>query len=104
MGITKAVPTHEQIAAKPIKLKKILWTTDFSPASHASLPHAMALARRYESTLYLAQWWCRTRTRWCRRKRSPTLRISAGVTQLGWPPWLNLINSREFPRGPYGTR
>lgn len=54
METTKAVPTHEQIAAKPIRLKKILWTTDFSPASLASLPHAIALARRYESTLYLA--------------------------------------------------
>ncbi|HET7215673.1 MAG TPA: universal stress protein [Terriglobia bacterium] len=54
METTKAVPTHEPIAVKPIKLKKILWTTDFSPASQASLPHAIALARRYESTLYLA--------------------------------------------------
>jgi nucleotide-binding universal stress UspA family protein len=54
MEKTKAVPTHEHIAAKPIKLKKILWTTDFSPASQASLPHAIALARRYESKVYLA--------------------------------------------------
>ncbi len=54
MEKTKAVPTHEQIAAKPLKLKKILWTTDFSPASQASLGHAVALARRYESMIYLA--------------------------------------------------
>jgi nucleotide-binding universal stress UspA family protein len=54
MEETKAVPTHEHIAAKPIKLKKILWTTDFSPASQASLPHAVALARRYESRMFLA--------------------------------------------------
>jgi len=54
MEKTKAVPTHEQIAAKPIKLKKILWTTDFSHASQASLPQAIALARRYESRLFLA--------------------------------------------------
>lgn len=54
MEKTKAVPTHEPIAAKPIKLKKILWTTDFSSASQASLPHAIALARRYESMVYLA--------------------------------------------------
>jgi nucleotide-binding universal stress UspA family protein len=54
MEKTKAVPTHERIAAKPIKLKKILWTTDFSPASQASLPHALALARRYESKMFLA--------------------------------------------------
>ena len=54
MEKTKAVPTHEHIAAKPIKLKKILWTTDFSPASQASLAHALALARRYESKIFLA--------------------------------------------------
>lgn len=54
MEKTKAVPIQELIAAKPIKLKKILWTTDFSPASEASLPHAIALARRYESKVYLA--------------------------------------------------
>lgn len=54
MEKTKAVPAHEHVAAKPIKLKRILWTTDFSAASQASLPHAIALARRYESTIYLA--------------------------------------------------
>jgi|YelNatPaOPRAMG01_1025707.scaffolds.fasta_scaffold54047_2 nucleotide-binding universal stress UspA family protein len=54
MDKTQVVPNREPIAAKPIKLKKILWTTDFSPASNASLPYALALARRYESTIYLA--------------------------------------------------
>ncbi len=54
MERTKAVPTHERIAAKPLKLKNILWTTDFSPASKASLPQAVAIARRFESTVYLA--------------------------------------------------
>lgn len=54
MEKAKVVPAHEPIAAKPLKLKKILWTTDFSPASKASLPHAIALARRYESRFYLA--------------------------------------------------
>jgi len=54
MDNAKAVSTHEQIATRPLKLKNILWTTDFSPASRASLPHAVALARRYESKIYLA--------------------------------------------------
>ncbi|TAM80049.1 MAG: universal stress protein [Acidobacteria bacterium] len=54
MEKTKPVPIHEHITAKPVKLKKILWTTDFSPASQGSLPHAVALARRYESRVYLA--------------------------------------------------
>lgn len=54
MDKTTAVPTHEPIAAKPIKLKKILWTTDLSAASAGSLRHAVALARQYESKVYLA--------------------------------------------------
>ena len=54
MEKTKVVPTHEHIAAKAVKLKKILWTTDFSASSKASLPHAVALARRYDSKMYLA--------------------------------------------------
>jgi nucleotide-binding universal stress UspA family protein len=54
MEKTKVVPTPAHIVAKRIKLKKILWTTDFSPASQASLPHVLALARRYESKVYLA--------------------------------------------------
>jgi len=54
MDKAKAVPTHEQFAAKPLKLKNLLWTTDFSPASSASLPYAAALARRYDSRIFLA--------------------------------------------------
>jgi len=50
----KPIAISEQIAAKPLKLKNILWTTDFSSASNASLPHAVAIARRYESKVYLA--------------------------------------------------
>lgn len=53
MEKTKAVPTQEQVAVRPVKLKRILWTTDFSDASSASLAHAIALARRYESKIYL---------------------------------------------------
>jgi nucleotide-binding universal stress UspA family protein len=34
--------------------KKILLATDFSPASAAALPHAMALASHYASNLYIA--------------------------------------------------
>lgn len=49
----KPVAISEQIAAKPLKLKNILWTTDFSAAANASLPHAIAIARRYESKIYL---------------------------------------------------
>lgn len=54
METTKAVPTHEQVSTKSLKLKNILWTTDFSAASKASLLHAITIARRYESKLYLA--------------------------------------------------
>ena len=34
--------------------KNILWATDFSPASGAALPHALALASHYASNLYVA--------------------------------------------------
>src|SRR5207244_12801837 len=37
-----------------IKLKNILFATDFSPASLTALPYAAALARRYASKIYLA--------------------------------------------------
>lgn len=50
----KPIAISEQIAAKSLKLKNILWTTDFSTVSNASLPHAVAIARRYESKIYLA--------------------------------------------------
>ncbi|MEJ2008940.1 MAG: universal stress protein [Acidobacteriota bacterium] len=50
----KPIATSEQVAAKSLKLKNILWTTDFSTPSNASLPHAVAVARRYESKVYLA--------------------------------------------------
>lgn len=50
----KPVAVSEKIAVKPLKLKNILWTTDFSSASKASLPHAVAIARQYESKVYLA--------------------------------------------------
>lgn len=35
-------------------LRRILWATDFSPCSDAALNHALAIARRYGSHLYLA--------------------------------------------------
>jgi nucleotide-binding universal stress UspA family protein len=37
-----------------VALKKILLATDFSPASEATLPYALTIARQYGSTLYIA--------------------------------------------------
>jgi nucleotide-binding universal stress UspA family protein len=37
-----------------VPLKNILLATDFSPASEAALPHALKIARQYESKLYIA--------------------------------------------------
>lgn len=37
-----------------VALRRILWTTDFSPCSEAALQYAMAIARRYGAHLYLA--------------------------------------------------
>jgi nucleotide-binding universal stress UspA family protein len=38
--------------------KKILFATDFSPASEAALPHALTIASHYGSTLYFAHAIC----------------------------------------------
>ena len=37
-----------------VPLKNILLATDFSPASETALPHALKIARHYESKLYIA--------------------------------------------------
>jgi nucleotide-binding universal stress UspA family protein len=44
----------KEIPVELIKLKQILFATDFSEASLAALPHVAALARRYGSKVYLA--------------------------------------------------
>lgn len=45
---------QQQATAKPLGFKNILWATDFSASSLASLPVVVALARRYESRVYIA--------------------------------------------------
>ncbi len=37
-----------------IQINRVLLATDFSPGSMAALPYAVAFARRFHSTLYLA--------------------------------------------------
>jgi nucleotide-binding universal stress UspA family protein len=37
-----------------IHIHRILLATDFSPGSMAALPYAVAIARRFQSKLYLA--------------------------------------------------
>ncbi|HUJ94228.1 MAG TPA: universal stress protein [Terriglobales bacterium] len=44
----------EQQSATAITLKNILFATDFSSASEAALPYALAISRRYGSVLHLA--------------------------------------------------
>lgn len=39
---------------RPVRLRNILFATDFSSASEAALNYALAIARRYESELYVA--------------------------------------------------
>jgi nucleotide-binding universal stress UspA family protein len=46
---TLAVTRHAGIS-----LRNILFATDFSEASHAALPYAAAIARRYDSQLHIA--------------------------------------------------
>jgi len=45
---------HTVEAGRRIALKDILFATDFSPCSHAALPYALAVARRYGATLHAA--------------------------------------------------
>jgi nucleotide-binding universal stress UspA family protein len=47
-------PTHKAETAKPLSLSRILWATDFSPSSLAALPYAVAMARQYRSSIYVA--------------------------------------------------
>ncbi len=39
---------------KPVRLRNVLFATDFSAASERALNYALAIARRYESPLYVA--------------------------------------------------
>ena len=54
--MSAAQPVVIPVAHK-LDLKKILYATDFSEASLAALPIAAALARRFDSTLYVAHIW-----------------------------------------------
>ncbi len=51
---------RDRLSTKPadsstlIRLRKILWATDFSPFSEAALLYALAIARRYGAQIYLA--------------------------------------------------
>ena len=44
----------EKTASTAISIKNVLFATDFSPASEAALPYAIAISRRYGSTLHAA--------------------------------------------------
>jgi nucleotide-binding universal stress UspA family protein len=46
--------TLEVTSHAGISLKNVLFATDFSEASQAALPYAAAIARRYDSQLYIA--------------------------------------------------
>jgi nucleotide-binding universal stress UspA family protein len=54
MDAPAATLTERLTATKPLKFSKILWATDFSPSSLASLPYVAAFSRRYQSRVYLA--------------------------------------------------
>ena len=46
--------TLSREATKPVRLRNILYATDFSTASQAALGYALAIARRYDSQLFIA--------------------------------------------------
>lgn len=50
----KATPSSRVDAGHQVSFSNILVATDFSPASEAALGYALAIARRYESRIYVA--------------------------------------------------
>ncbi len=50
----KGTPADRADADRLVSLSDILVATDFSPASEAALGYALAIARRYESRIYVA--------------------------------------------------
>lgn len=52
MGVQNSATTVEK--STEIRLKNMLFATDFSPCSASALPHALALARHFGAKLYLA--------------------------------------------------
>lgn len=53
-GTVKAILASRADADHQVSLSNILVATDFSPASEAALGFALAIARRYESRIYVA--------------------------------------------------
>ncbi|HEV2399307.1 MAG TPA: universal stress protein [Candidatus Sulfotelmatobacter sp.] len=47
-----AVRDRELQVASPLSVKNVLFATDFSPTSEAALPYAVAISRRFGSTLH----------------------------------------------------
>jgi len=54
MDAPSAALTERRTAATPLKFSKILWATDFSSSSLASLPYVVAFSHRYQARVYLA--------------------------------------------------
>lgn len=54
MSTTTEIGLKKVNGKKPVKLDNILFATDFSPASEAALGYALAIARRYDSKLFVA--------------------------------------------------
>jgi nucleotide-binding universal stress UspA family protein len=54
MSATAEIGLKRVNGKKPVKLENILFATDFSPVSEAALGYALAIARRYDSKLFVA--------------------------------------------------
>lgn len=51
---TQEIATMSLDGSKPVQLRNILYATDFSTASEAALGYALAIARRYDSQIFIA--------------------------------------------------
>src|ERR1700757_2786808 len=49
---TGKIPVTDDEAHSPVAVKNVLFATDFSPTSEAALPYAVAICRRFGSTLH----------------------------------------------------
>ncbi len=47
-----AISEHRSSVPSPLAVKNVLFATDFSPTSEAALPYAVAICRRFGSTLH----------------------------------------------------
>jgi nucleotide-binding universal stress UspA family protein len=84
-----------------LALKNILLATDFSPASEAALPYALAIAGQYGSNLYLAHVICpEFRDLEPSEKTATIIQQARGVTEQKLEPLLTAVRQKGISCQP----